>query len=105
VDQSHDAPAWLGTGRGRTPAVSRRPPLSPNEGWPIRGRLVLRFRPSRWERQVQRLEITTGALLPDQEIPLLKSRRELSRAGRSAALVVIATIAQTDPPPARSLQG
>ena len=31
-------------------------------------------------RQVQRLEITTGELLPDQEIPLLKSRRELSRA-------------------------
>jgi hypothetical protein len=29
---------------------------------------------------VQLLEITTGELLPDQEIPLLKSRRELSRA-------------------------
>ena len=29
---------------------------------------------------VQRLEITTGELLPDQEIPLLKSRRKLSRA-------------------------
>jgi len=32
-----------------------------------------------WERTYQRLEITTGELLPDQEIPLLKSRRELSR--------------------------
>jgi hypothetical protein len=41
---------------------------------------VLRFRPTRWERQVQLLEITSGELLPDQEIPLLKSRRELSRA-------------------------
>jgi hypothetical protein len=29
---------------------------------------------------VQLLEITSGELLPDQEIPLLKSRRELSRA-------------------------
>ncbi len=41
---------------------------------------MLLFRPTRWERQVQRLEITTGDLLPDQEIPLLKTRRELSRA-------------------------
>jgi hypothetical protein len=41
---------------------------------------VLRFRPTCWESRVQRLEITTGELLPDQEIPLLKSRRELSRA-------------------------
>jgi hypothetical protein len=31
-------------------------------------------------RNYQQLEITTGELLPDQEIPLLKSRRELSRA-------------------------
>ena len=63
-----------------TAAASRRPPLTPKEGWLILGRQVLRFRPTRWERQVQRLEITTGELLPDQEIPLLKSRRELSRA-------------------------
>jgi hypothetical protein len=41
---------------------------------------VLRFRPICWEHDVQRLEITAGELLPDQEIPLLKSRRELSRA-------------------------
>ena len=63
-----------------TAAASRRPPLTPKEGWLIHGRQVLRFRSTHWERQVQRLEITTGALLPDQEIPLLKSRRELSRA-------------------------
>jgi len=45
------------------------------------GRQVLRFRPTRWERTYQRLEITSGELLPgEQEIPLLKSRRELSRA-------------------------
>jgi hypothetical protein len=41
---------------------------------------VLRFRPICWERDVQRLEITSGEWLPDQEFPLLKSRRELSRA-------------------------
>jgi len=63
-----------------SPGASRRPPLSPREGWLSDGRHVLRFRPSRWESRVQRLEITTGELLPDQEIPLLKSRRELSRA-------------------------
>jgi hypothetical protein len=44
------------------------------------GRQVLRFRPTRWERDYHRLEITVGELLPDQEVPLLKSRRELSRA-------------------------
>jgi len=63
-----------------TAAASRRPPLTPKEGWLIHGRQVLRFRPTSWERTYQRLEITTGELLPDQEIPLLKSRRELSRA-------------------------
>jgi hypothetical protein len=41
---------------------------------------VLRFRPTCWGRNYQQLEITTGELLPDQKIPLLKSRRELSRA-------------------------
>ncbi|WP_094555507.1 DUF1651 domain-containing protein [Synechococcus sp. 1G10] len=59
--------------------ASRRPPLSPKEGWLIHGRQVLRFRPCRWERDYQRLEITSGELLPDQAIPLLKRRKELSR--------------------------
>jgi hypothetical protein len=63
-----------------TPAPSRRPPLSPREGWLSDGRHVLRFRPTRWESRVQRLEITTGELLPDEAIPLLKLRREVSRA-------------------------
>ncbi len=57
-----------------------RVPLTPKEGWLIHGRQVLRFRPTRWERLVQQLEVTSGRLLPDQEIPLLRSRRELSRA-------------------------
>ena len=54
--------------------------MSPQESWLSDGRQVLRFRPTRLERVVQLLEITSGELLPDQEIPLLKSRRELSRA-------------------------
>ncbi|MCP9771663.1 DUF1651 domain-containing protein [Synechococcus sp. Tobar12-5m-g] len=57
---------------------SSRVPLTPKEGWLSDGRQVLRFRPTRWERLVHQLEITTGELLPDQEIPLLKRREELS---------------------------
>ena len=62
-----------------TPEASRRVPLAPKEGWLSDGRQVLHFRPSRWERDYQRLEITSGELLPDQEIPLLKTRRQVSR--------------------------
>lgn len=43
-----------------------RVPLIPREGWLSNGRQVLRFQPTRWERLVQRLEITTGELLPNQ---------------------------------------
>jgi hypothetical protein len=52
-----------------TPAPSRRPPLSPSEAWLSDGRHVLRFRPTRWEREVHQLEITTCELLPDQVVP------------------------------------
>ena len=58
---------------------SPRVPLTPKEGWLSDGRQVLRFRPTRWERQVQRLEITSGELLPGEPVPLLKNRREISR--------------------------
>ena len=40
---------------------------------------MLRFRPSRWDRWSQQLEVTVGELLPDQPVPLLKRRLELSR--------------------------
>ena len=40
---------------------------------------MLHFRPSRWDRWSQRLEVTVGELLPDQPVPLLKRRQELSR--------------------------
>jgi hypothetical protein len=43
------------------------------------GRQVLRFRPTLWERTHQRLEITSGELLPGEPVPLLKNRREISR--------------------------
>ena len=58
---------------------SPRVPLTPKEGWLSDGRQVLRFRPTRWERTYQRLEITSGELLPGELVPLLKNRREISR--------------------------
>ena len=57
----------------------KRPPLSPQEGWISDGRHVLHFRPTRWDRWTQRLEVTVGELLPGEPVPLLKHRRELSR--------------------------
>ncbi|CAK6689033.1 hypothetical protein BBFGKLBO_00534 [Synechococcus sp. CBW1107] len=62
-----------------TPAPIARPPLTPKEGWLRNGHQVLRFRPSRWDRNIQRLEVTSGEWLPGESIPLLKNRRELSR--------------------------
>ena len=56
-----------------------RPPLSPKEAWLSDGCHVLHFRPTIWDRWSQRLEITSGELLPDQPVPLLKRRWELSR--------------------------
>jgi hypothetical protein len=53
---------------------------SPREAWLSDGRQVLHFRPSRWDRWRQSLEVTSGEWLPDQATPLLKHRRELSRA-------------------------
>jgi hypothetical protein len=58
---------------------SPRVPLTPKEGWLSDGRQVLRFRPTRWESTYQRLEITSGELLPGEPVPLLKNRREISR--------------------------
>ena len=54
-------------------------PPSPKEAWISDGRQVLHFRPSRWDRWSQRLEVTVGELLPNQPVPLLKRRLELSR--------------------------
>ena len=56
-----------------------RPPLSPKEAWLSDGHQVLHFRPTRWDRWCQQLEITVGELLPGQPVPLLKKRLEISR--------------------------
>jgi hypothetical protein len=58
--------------------ASKRPPLSPKEGWLSDGRQVLHFRPTRWSRHNQVLELTTGELIPGQA-PLLKCRKEITR--------------------------
>jgi len=57
----------------------KRPPLSPREGWISDGRQVLHFKPLRYERWSQALEVTLGELIPGESAPLLKRRRELTR--------------------------
>ena len=56
-----------------------RLPLSPKEGWISDGRQVLHFKPRRYDRWGQALEVTLGELMPSREPPLLKRRRELMR--------------------------
>ena len=60
-------------------AVDNSPPLSPKEGWLSDGRQMLHFRPSLWTHSNQRLEVTSGELLTDRPVPLLKRRKEISR--------------------------
>ena len=56
-----------------------RPPLSPQEGWLSDGRQVLHFRPRRYDRWSQSLEVTFGEVMAGGEPPLLKRREELTR--------------------------
>jgi hypothetical protein len=56
-----------------------RPPLSPREGWISDGRQVLHFKPLRYDRWSQALEVTFGEVMAGGEPPLLKKRRELTR--------------------------
>jgi hypothetical protein len=65
--------------RGARGGHRSRVPLSPKEAWLSDGRQVLHFRPTVWDRWNQRLEITSGELLSDQPVPLLKRRMELNR--------------------------
>jgi hypothetical protein len=60
-------------------AGRKRPPLSPRKAWISDGSQVLHFRPTLWDRWSLRLEITSGEPLPDQPVPLLTRRWELSR--------------------------
>jgi hypothetical protein len=75
LDRRHDPSAGLGAGSGMTAAASRRPPLTPKEGWLIHGRQVLRFRPTRWERTYQRLELISPDLAIDQDLRRRQSGR------------------------------
>ncbi|MEB3261210.1 MAG: DUF1651 domain-containing protein [Cyanobacteriota bacterium] len=61
-----------------TPAGEGRPP-SPREAWLRAGPRVLHFRPARWDRWRQSLEVTSGEWIDDQSSPLLKHRQELCR--------------------------
>jgi hypothetical protein len=56
-----------------------RPPLSPREGWISDGRQVLHFKPLRYDRGSQSLEVTFGEVMPGGEPPLLKCRKEITR--------------------------
>jgi hypothetical protein len=69
----------MDAGGGVSERHLRQPPLSPKEAWLSDGRQVLHFRPTLWDRWSQRLEITSGELLPDQPVPLLKRRWEVNR--------------------------
>jgi len=51
------------------------PPLSPREGWIRDGRQVLHFKPLRYDRWSQSLEVTLGELMATGEAPLLKRRK------------------------------
>ena len=54
-------------------------PLSPQEGWISDSRQVLHFKPLRYDRRSQSLEVTFGELIPGEATPLLKRRKELTR--------------------------
>ncbi len=56
-----------------------RPPLTPREAWISDGRPVLHFSPLCDDRWNQRLEVTSGDVMPGGAPPLLKKRRELTR--------------------------
>ena len=56
-----------------------RQPLSPREGWISDGRNVLHFKPLRYDRWSQSLEVTLGEVMPAGEPALLKRRKELTR--------------------------
>lgn len=60
-------------------ATSKRPPLSPKDGWISKGQKVLHFRAARWDQWCQTLTVTSGEWIPGDVAPLLKFRRQLSR--------------------------
>lgn len=57
----------------------KRPPLSPREGWISDGRQVLYFKPVRYSRYSQTLELTTGIGLIPGQAPLLWAQPSAKR--------------------------
>jgi hypothetical protein len=53
--------------------------MNPKEGWISDGRQVLHFKPARWDRWSQELELTVGEWIPGQPVPLLKRRERINR--------------------------
>ena len=49
------------------------------QGWISDGRKVLHFKPLRYNRWSQALEVTLGDFIPGEPAPLHKRRRELTR--------------------------
>ena len=55
--------------------TGKRSPLSPQEGWLNDGRQVLHFKPLRYDRWSQALEVTLGELTREQAIKLWAQKR------------------------------
>ena len=56
-----------------TPERDRqRPPANPREVWISNGRHVLHFKPARWNRWAQELELTVSEWIPGESVPLLQ---------------------------------
>ncbi len=53
--------------------------MNPKEGWISDGREVLHFKPARWDRWAQELELTVGEWIQGEAVPLLKRRERISR--------------------------
>ena len=60
----------------------KRPPLSPREGWLSEGRQALHFRPRRYDRSSQSLEVTFGEVMAGSEPPLLSAQPSSQRRRR-----------------------
>ena len=75
LDRRPGPPEGLGAGSGLsgpcTSVTGSDAALSPQEGWLSDGRQVLHFRPRRYDRWSQSLEVTFGEVMAGGEPPLL----------------------------------
>ena len=77
-DRRHGAAEGLSARRGMSAGARNRPPLFPCEAWISEGRQVLHVRARRHNRWSQNLGVTFGDVVPGDEPPLLRKRRELT---------------------------